>query len=93
MLASLPLFLVLGVHRSFDVILFLAGVIIYFDGLVQNRKWEKGKETSHNRRIHKEITWASNAQGEREGQMPCRFQDEYRTIRLISESRLSPSGN
>jgi len=44
MLASLPLFLVLGVLRGFDVILFLVGVIIYFEGLVQDRKWEKGRK-------------------------------------------------
>jgi hypothetical protein len=44
MLASVPLFFILGVLRGFAVILFLAGVIIYSDGLVQNRKWEKGRK-------------------------------------------------
>jgi uncharacterized membrane protein len=44
MLASFPLLLVLGVLRGFAVILFLAGLIIYSDGLVQNRKLEKAKK-------------------------------------------------
>ncbi len=44
MLASLPLFFILGVVRGFAVILFFAGLIIYSDGLVQNRKWEKAKK-------------------------------------------------
>jgi hypothetical protein len=44
MLASFPLLLVLGVLRGFAVILFLAGLIIYSDGLVQNRKLEKARK-------------------------------------------------
>ena len=44
MLVSFPLFFILGVLRGFAVILFLAGLIFYFDGLIQNRKWENTKK-------------------------------------------------
>ena len=43
MLASFPLFFILGVLGVFAVILFLAGLIIYFDGLVQNGRMGKAK--------------------------------------------------
>jgi hypothetical protein len=79
MLASFPLFFILGVLRGFAVILFLAGLIIYFDGLVQNRKWEKAKKQAA---AIVESTRRGPGQAKpresEKSQMPRRFQNEYR---------------
>ncbi len=42
-LGSVPLAFI-PVVRIFAAILFLAGLILYSDGLVQNQKWEKAKK-------------------------------------------------
>ena len=78
MLVSFPLFFILGVLRGFAVILFLAGLIIYFDGLVQNRKWENAKKQGV---AIVESTKRGPGQAKpresEKGQMPRRFQNEY----------------
>jgi hypothetical protein len=42
--------------------------------LVQNLERKKRQSAEESTAT---MTWASNAQGERDGQMPCRFQNEY----------------
>jgi len=79
MLASFPLFFILGVLGVFAVILFLAGLIIYFDGLVQNGRMGKAKRQAA-AIVESTRRWPGQAKPREsaKSQMPRRFQNEYR---------------
>jgi len=46
MLASFPLFFPF-IFRFLAIILFFGGLVVYFDGLLQNKKWERAKKQAN----------------------------------------------